>query len=232
MTPRALGLLHTVPALAGRFETLAAELAPGSRLVHLADPSLLATAIADGVTAELAERVAARLSYLAGLDVDAVLATCSSIGDCVDEAASRMTVPVLRVDRPMAAESVRRADGGRVAVLATLISTLEPTRRLVTSEARTAGVRVQADAQVVEGAAEARSAGDSERHDALVREAVARAAAAADVVVLAQASMADAVSGIDVGPTPVLSSPLSGLRAALATPEESPRETPRRGVSR
>jgi hypothetical protein len=110
--------------------------------------------------------------------------------------------------------------GGRIVVLATVVSTLEPTRRLVEREAELAGHRVTVDARVVAGAAAARSAGNVARHDDLVRTAVAEAVEQADVVVLAQASMADAVPQSPAADVPVLSSPVSGLRAAIRVQEQ------------
>jgi hypothetical protein len=124
-------------------------------------------------------------------------------------------VPLVRVDAAMAAEAVRRAaaGGGRVAVLATLAATLGPTSRLVeraaAADASATGVTV--DARVVAGAADARAAGDTASHDALIAEAVA-AERDADVIVLAQASMA---AGAGDDPR-VLTSPQSGAAAFVA----------------
>lgn len=212
-----LGLVHTVPALADSLTKLAAELADDVELVHVVDPSLLARAVAGGVSDDVSDATAAHVGYLAGLGVDAVLVTCSSIGACADLAAVDVDVPVLRIDRPMARRAVEivAAARGRVSALATLTSTLTPTERLLRDEARAQGAAVEVRAQVVEDAAAARSAGDQQRHDELVRQAVQDAAEASDVVVLAQASMADAAA--DVGSVPVLNSPRSGLEAALAT---------------
>jgi hypothetical protein len=219
--PLRLGLLHTVPALAGTFTALGTDLGADAELVHVVDASLLERAVAGGVTPDVDADVDAHVRRLAGLDVDAVLVTCSSIGESADRAGAGVAVPVLRVDRPMARRAVERATlpgaRGRVAVLATLASTLGPTRRLLEAEVAAARAAVAVEAEVVEGAADARAAGDGARHDSLVRAAVVAAAARSDVVVLAQASMADAWTARpgDVGDTEVLASPRSGLAAAL-----------------
>ncbi len=215
MTSR-LGLLHTVPALAVSFTALAAELDDDVELVHVVDASLLARAGSEGVTEELDAAVAAHVRHLAGRGTGAVLVTCSSIGECADAAADAVPVPVLRVDRPMArsAVDIAAAARGRITILATLGSTLTPTQRLLRSEAAGARSPVEVHAVLVDGAAAARAAGRQDRHDELVRESVREAAADSDVVVLAQASMATAVP--DTGDVPVLSSPRSGLQAALA----------------
>jgi len=166
-----------------------------------------------------------------------VLVTCSSIGEAVEEAAARLDVPVLRVDAAMAEEAVRRAadaasaggasaestPGGtadhrpsaRIAVLATNTATLGPTGRLLEREADRQGVRAEVSSEVVAGAAAARAAGDAAEHDRLVADAVRAAGADADVIVLAQASMADAaaLAGVDA---PVLTSPAGGVAALVA----------------
>ncbi|WP_432941999.1 aspartate/glutamate racemase family protein [Kribbella sp. CA-253562] len=205
-----VGLLHTVPALAGTFQDLVARQNPALRQVHVADAELLATAVREGVTEEVFARVRRHVRYLVEDGAAAVLVTCSSIGEAVEAAARDAEVPVLRVDAPMAEEAVRAAgDGGRIAVLATLQATLGPTGRLL--ERAAAGTGVTVAATVVEGAADARAAGDQDEHDRLVRAAVETAEA--DAIVLAQASMAQAVAGLDVR---TFTSPAGGVAALLA----------------
>ena len=217
MTARA-GLLHTVPGLAGTFQSAVLRRLPDAELVHLADPEMLATAVRTGVTPAVRERVARHLRYLVDAGADAVLVTCSSIGEAVEEAAQTLPVPILRVDAPMAAEAVElaadagRSAGrpGRIAVLATLAATLGPTGRLIERAAAEAASDVTVTARVVEGAVAARDAGDRAGHDRLIRQAVGEAEA--DVIVLAQASMAAAA--VDAGAVaPVLTSPEGGVGA-------------------
>jgi glutamate racemase len=217
VTARA-GLLHTVPALAGTFQAAVLRRVPDAELVHLADAQLLATAVRDGVTPAVRERVAQHLRFLVDTGAQALLVTCSSIGEAVEEAAQSLPVPVLRVDAPMAAEAVELAAGtgrsaarpGRIAVLATLAATLGPTGRLIERAAAATGADVLVTTLVVEGAVAARDSGDRATHDRLIQEAVR--AADADVIVLAQASMAAAA--VDAGSAaPVLTSPEGGVTA-------------------
>ncbi|WP_324649803.1 aspartate/glutamate racemase family protein [Georgenia sp. H159] len=227
--PLVVGLVHTVPALAGTFEQLLTAAAPTVRTIHVADAWLLRTAIDTGVDERVHERVAEHAAHLAGSGARAVLLTCSSIGETAAGAAERAGLPVVRVDEPMAHDAVDlavaagRAAGrpGRVAVLATLSSTLGPTGRLVDDAVTRSGARVTVTATVVEGAAAARAAGDHAGHDARVRAAVARCAEESDVVVLAQASMAAALDG-DTDGTPVLSSPSGGVGALLEAARGAP----------
>ncbi|MEV8213444.1 aspartate/glutamate racemase family protein [Leifsonia sp. NPDC077715] len=226
------GLLHTVPALAPTFDGLVADAVPGTSREHVVDAWMLETAIAEGVTPAVRERVAAHLRHLAESGADAILVTCSSIGEAAEEAAASLGVPVIRVDAAMAAEAARLASAAtgaqpRIAVLATNTATLGPTTRLIEREAAAQGVRATVTATVVDGAAAARAAGDQATHDRLIADAVRAAAnpaageAAAAVLVLAQASMAPAAesAGVDI---PVLTSPAGGVArlAEALTPSD------------
>jgi aspartate/glutamate racemase len=213
-----VGLLHTVPTLAETFDALVRAAGGDLRRVHVVDGWLLDTARRAGVTPAVRDAVVGHVRQLESLGADAVLVTCSSIGEAAEEAAASVRVPVVRVDAAMADEAVAIATGatarGRIAVLATLSSTLGPTGRLVERAARGAAHPVEVAAELVDGAAAAHDRGDRERVETLVAAAVTRAAAGADVVVLAQASMARAAAVADVS-VPVLSSPDGGVAALL-----------------
>ena len=213
----AVGLLHTVPTLAATFDGLLAPHRPDLRRIHVVDGWLLATARREGVTDAVRSGVGKHVRHLAAAGADAVLVTCSSIGEAAEAAAALVAVPVVRVDSAMADEAVAIAanGAGRIAVLATLESTLGPTGRLVERAAGRAGETLAVSAEVVAGAAEAADAGERSAVDALVAAAVGRAAASADVIVLAQASMAGAAEAAAVD-VPVLASPAGGVRTLLA----------------
>jgi aspartate/glutamate racemase len=210
-----IGFLHTVPALAPRFDADLASAVPGATAVHVVDAELLATAVRSGVDEDVDAAVAQHIAHLAREGADAVLVTCSSIGESVEKAAAAAAVPVVRVDARMADEAIAAAGpGGRIAVLATLEATLGPTGRILERAAAGSGRPPTVRATVVPDAASARAAGDLAHHDRLVADAVRTAAADADVIVLAQASMAPAADEAHVD-VPVLTSPASALRAVL-----------------
>ena len=209
-----VGVLHTVPALVPVFHELLTRLRGDLDIVHAADPALLSGAVAaGGVTDEVREGLAADLAALRDAGARTVLVTCSSIGEAAVDAATAVGIPIARVDAAMAQEAVDRAAAagsarggqGSILVLATLSATLGPTTRLI--ERAGAGREIAVEAFVVEGAATARAAGDQAGHDSLVSAAVRHAGA--DVIVLAQASMAPA-AGDDIR---VLTSPDSGAAA-------------------
>ena len=210
-----LALLHTVLSLPPVFAALADELLPGTELFHIVDESLLnVTRKTGALTSVTRRRVLGYLESAAEAGADLVLVTCSSIGPAVDAARDFVAVPVLRVDEAMADEAVKL--GSRVGVIATLTTTLEPTAALVERRARVAGRDVEVVSHVCDGAFEALQAGDRDRHDELVREGVRSLAAEADVIVLAQASMARVVDGLpdEERTVPSLSSPRLGVTRA------------------
>ncbi|MEU1365518.1 aspartate/glutamate racemase family protein [Streptomyces sp. NPDC005803] len=204
-----LALLHTSPVHVPVFDALRDSHHPGLVLRHLVHEDLLDRAGTLGPEA-VTDDVEALLSGAVADGATAVLCTCSTLGGVAESAGERLGVPVLRVDRPMAAAAVR---AGRVTVLAAHPATLEPTRALLAQEAARAG-EPERDVRtvLVEGAWERFEAGDHDGYLDLVA-AAADAVTDADVIVLAQASMAGAVTRA-VTRTPVLASPGPGLDAA------------------
>ncbi|MFE4964083.1 aspartate/glutamate racemase family protein [Streptomyces sp. NPDC056660] len=204
-----LALLHTSPLHIPVFEALRDEDHPGLELRHVVAPELLARARRTGPEA-VAPEVRAALERAAADGVRAVLCTCSTIGEVAERAADSVGVPIVRGDRPMAAAAV--AAGSRIAVLATVESTLAPTLALIEDEARRADRPIRARAQVVADAWTRFEDGDIEGCARLVA-AAADAVTDADVIVLAQASMTSA-QRLTTTTVPILSSPRPGLAAA------------------
>ncbi|MFE1996011.1 aspartate/glutamate racemase family protein [Streptomyces parvulus] len=206
-----LALLHTSPVHVPVFDALRDAAHPGLELRHHVHAELLERARREGPEA-VTEAVGDVLRRVVAQGARAVLCTCSTIGAVAESAAAG--VPVLRVDRPMAAAAV--AAGPRVVVLAALRSTLAPTAALVEQEAGRAGRPLLLRTRLVEGAWDRFEAGDTEGYLRLVAEAAeAVTADDTDVIVLAQASMAPARE-VARTPVPVLASPALGLAAGAA----------------
>lgn len=214
MTDRAtrVAFVHTVAGLVPRFRELSGELLPGAETFDVVDETLLREATAEGrVSLDVARRLFAHLAAAERHGADAIVVTCSSVGDVVDAARSFAGVPLLRIDQAMAEQAVER--GSRIGVLATLRSTLEPTAALIRRSASAAGREVEVRDRVCEGAFEALRDGETERHDDLVRAGLRELIGWAEVIVLAQASMARVVETLtaDERRTPILSSPRLGM---------------------
>ncbi|MDP0501136.1 MAG: aspartate/glutamate racemase family protein [Verrucomicrobiota bacterium JB022] len=206
--PKTLGFLHTSATLVPIFQDLAKTHLPGVETFHLSDDSLIKDVIRKGkLTPETARRVVDHVASAANAGADQILVTCSSIGRAVEAAAALTSVPVLRVDQPMADEAVRT--GKKIGVIATLPTTLDPTADLVERRAAVAGKQIELTARLCEGAFEALMSGDSATHDAKVAAALRELMEQVDVIVLAQASMARVVGTLSESErkVPILASP-------------------------
>lgn len=206
-----VGVLHTAPALCAEVNQIAKEQHIGARLLHIVDEGLLWTAMAEGTSDRLVQRVALQCSLAVASGAQAVLVSCSSLGSAVEQLRRQSPVPLLRIDEPMARQAVEL--GTRIGALATISSTLEPTAQLVERTARQAGKDVTVLSRLCQGAFEALRAGSTSEHDAAVLRALDELAPQVDVVVLAQASMSRVLDARDARPgdPPVLSSPQGGV---------------------
>jgi hypothetical protein len=211
---KTLTFLHTSPVHVATFDRLCSELAPGVPVRHIVDESLLQEAREAGrITPELAHRVADTVLEAVEAGAGTVLCTCSTIGGCAEAAGQGAARPVMRVDRAMAEEAV--ALGSRIVVAAALASTVEATRELINDAAAKAGRQIMITIVVCEAAWAHFERGDQALYLQAIAEALRAAAGDCDVIVLAQASMADAAALCADLPVPILSSPRLGLQAAL-----------------
>jgi len=210
--PPTLGFLHTAHLHVATFDALTQVHAPGVTVRHRVEPTLLTRAMSGQ---DVRADVEAALRVLADGGATTIVCTCVTIGSL----AENTDVPgctVLRVDRPAAAEAVRL--GRHILMVFALDSARATGVELVTQEAQAAlasGVRVTP--LLVDGAWSAFTSGDVSRYDDEVEAAVrtAQAEHAADLVLLAQASMAPVAPRLaDLG-VPVLAIPRLAVEAAL-----------------
>ena len=209
-----IACLHTADSNIAVFESARAALGwPEGRLIHHVRPDLLAAAeAAGGLTGGLAVATRAVLAELR-TQAPVVLLTCSTLGPAV--AGTALTF--LRTDAALARAAV--AEGGRVAVLCAVASTLAATGDLFRAAARSTGASI--DLQLVEGAWDLFKAGRRDLYLQVVAQAADQARRdGAYTVALAQASMAGASELTRLAPQP-LTSPLAGLTAAGAILEAS-----------
>lgn len=145
-----LAFVHTVPGLVPTFADLARASLPGWETFNIVDESLLRNTIRTGrLTEATMRRVAGHVWSAVDAGADAVLVTCSSIGPAVDATRPLCPVPLFRIDEAMADRAV--ATGPRIGVLATLNSTLAPTRDLIARRAEEAGQPVEILDDVCQG---------------------------------------------------------------------------------
>lgn len=209
-----IGFLHTAAVHEATFDALVAEAAPTATTVVVVDDSLLADAREHGPSADRVQAgIRAALATLAASGADVIVCTCSTIAGEAETIGAGSAVPVVRIDRPLAVAAV--AAGHRIAVVAAVESTVAPTTELLESVAADAGVTVTLTPVLCTDAWARFEAGDPEGYLDAVATAARDAAADHDVVVLAQASMAGAITRVDAT-VPVLASPASAVAHALA----------------
>ncbi|CAM3886683.1 aspartate/glutamate racemase family protein [Janibacter anophelis] len=205
-----LGFLHTSPVHVPVFDRLVTLGDADADPRHIVEEALLRDARAQGPRA-VRTRVEEHLAALRDEGAEIICCTCSTIGDVAERAA--FDVPVFRVDRPMAVRAIEL--GPRIGVVVALESTIAPTRALLHDAATTAHRRIEESIVIADRAWDSFERGD---HDGYLVEIAATARALAcrtDVIVLAQASMADAEPLLTDLAVPVLTSPASAVAHML-----------------
>lgn len=184
---------------------------PEVEMINIIDDSLLEEALANGAaTHAVAARMSGYYQNLQAMGCICALNQCSSVGEASDIAAAQVDMPIFKIDRPMARKAAEL--GERIAVIATACSTVEPSSRLVETEAAKLGKRVTVDRCFVEGAYDfLLKTGDKQRHNQMVVAKVEQAAKDHDVIVLAQGSMYHLMPLLAHIEVPVLTSLESGV---------------------
>jgi aspartate/glutamate racemase len=207
-------IIHTSAVSMTELLRLFAELAPEVTVRNIMDDSLLPEVIENGgVTDAVAQRIAAyaKMAELAGADL--IFTQCSSVGEAADKAAEGVVVPLVKIDERMA--EVACETGRRIGVIATLMTTLGPTSRLVQRTAERMGKQIEIVERLCEGAFDKLIAGDRRGHNAMVLEGIHELAEQVDVVVCAQGSMMALLDELGETKVPVLTSPRLGVEKAV-----------------
>ncbi len=210
-----LAFLHTLDANVSAFEDLVRASGSDCVVAHRVDESVLKDVFVKGAMDEgIEERIRTDLSELVDDGADLVVCTCSSIGAVAEAMNASSTVEIQRIDRAMADEAVRVGD--RIVLAASLSSTLGPTRELLESSASRLAKSISVKEVVIADAWKYFEAGDRSGYVEAIAKGLEAEIASGDVIVLAQASMADAARLVSDCPIPILSSPGLGVDRALA----------------
>jgi len=184
--------LHTSAALLERIKALWAKYGIPGKLVNIIDDSLIWEVIKnDGAIVETRQRLLQYAKAAEALHADYILNTCSSVGLVADMIQPFCSIPIIKIDLPMARIAASKVSvGGIIGVLATLPTTLPPTASLVEAELRNAGKSAKVERFVATGAFQKLMAGQRAEHDEIVISKAVEVAKNVDVLVLAQGSMA------------------------------------------
>ena len=99
--PATLTLLPTSPIHIPTFDALIKDQASDIPIAHIVGEDFLTAVREKEISPELTQRLHDKI-----LAASVVLCTCSSIGGCVESADHLTAVPVILVDRPMAATAM------------------------------------------------------------------------------------------------------------------------------
>lgn len=193
------------------------QVGEGAEIVSYKDPSIISeVAAANYVNPAPAARLVSMYMQAVQDGADVILNNCSSVGEVADACqslAKYIGVPIVRIDEEMCREAVKQ--GKRIGVMATLSSTLVPTKNTVLRLAREMNKPVEMVDVLVEGGFGL----DQEQFKELMTKYAGEVADKVDVLLFAQGSMAYCEEYIhDKYNKTVLSSPRFGaiaLREAL-----------------
>lgn len=213
-----IAMLHTSSATLAMVQQLIADIMPEVEVMHLVEESMIKQVMkAGGVTPNIAARIADYVHIAEKADCDIFITACSSIGTAVEQCQFLTPLQLARIDSAMVKEAIEK--GERIAVLATVATTLKPTLDYVQRKIQESGKPRAVTPILMEEAFHALLAGEMDTHDRIVADGLKTAFSQADVVILAQASMARVLQQLPTPPVPVLTSPESGIRWLKALAE-------------
>jgi hypothetical protein len=224
MTAPRIALIHATALAVEPVNRAFERLWPEARRMNLMDDSLSADLARDGrLSAAMIGRFERLALYARDCGCDGILFTCSAFGPAIEAAGRACALPTLKPNEAMFAQAV--ALGGRAALVATFEPSVAPMRAEFEALQRAAGRPADLQTALVPGAMQQLAAGDAAAHDAAVARTVG-ALGTADVVMLAQFSMARAASAAQAATrATVLTSPdcaVQAMQRALAPPALTP----------
>lgn len=204
-------------SFAKREDTIAylEEHLPGIRIDFITDSSLLPDIrLAGEPTQAVIQRMTLYAMAADAMGADLILNSCSTVGEVADLYAQVVSVPVIKIDGPMAKQAAEL--GNKIALIATLPTTLGPSRRAIERYSRKLGREITFTEFLDQPAWEALAAGDSKRHNEILIESIHKLDEQGyDAIVMAQVSMRALLPDLKGIRTPVLCSFYTGLDAVI-----------------
>ncbi len=205
-------IFHTSTGTLALMQALTKDIMPDVEIMHIVEESMIKDVMKNGgPTPEINARIAAYVecANLAGCRI--FMTACSSIGGSVEQCQFVSKIPVMRIDEAMTMEAIDSAK--RIAVLATVETTLNPTLAFIRRKAVESDKAIDIEPTLMAEAFKAFLAGELDTHDSIVAKGIEAALRKkCDVIVLAQASMARVLEKTGPLPVPVLTSPERGIR--------------------
>jgi Asp/Glu/hydantoin racemase len=216
-----VGFVHTGVAIAAMIKPMMAERLPGVSSFHIVDDILIQDLLQTGqMTPSILRRLCRQVELAEEAGAELIMVTCSSIAPGVDVARRMVSVPVMKIDEPMAEKAISLSD--RIGVLATAKTTMGPSVKLIEDKASETGTKVTIHSVLSADAFDCFLQGHMEAHDRIVKEAASKLVGKVGVAVLAQASMGHLAGAIEgILKVPVLTSPGLAMDALVKRVKES-----------
>jgi Asp/Glu/hydantoin racemase len=210
-----IGFVHTGVAIADMFKPMIAERLPGVSTFHIVDDSLIQDLLQEEkFTPSILKRLCNQVELAEEAGADLIMVTCSSTAPGVDVARKMVSVPVMKIDEPMAEKAVSLSD--KIGVMATAKTTMVPSINLIKEKAAEAKKKVTIHQTLSPEAFDCFLKGDMQTHDRIVKDAARQLKDKVGVIVLAQASMGHLSENIqDITGVPVLKSPPLAMDALV-----------------
>ena len=207
--------IHTSNVSYYDLKDLFSKYGPDVEYHNIVDDSLLDEVKANGhITPAIISRMCQYFKIAESLGADLIFNQCSSVGEAADIAAKCVNIPVVKIDEAMAEKAV--SIGNKIAVIATVASTVAPSTRLVETKAKLLNKDCKVDPILVDGALDIlMKEKNVEKHNKLVIDAINSASKDHDVIVLAQGSMTAILPYLGETKVPVLTSPEIGVIKAI-----------------
>ncbi|WP_299295394.1 aspartate/glutamate racemase family protein [uncultured Tateyamaria sp.] len=205
-----IALIHATRVAIDPIEAAATVLWPEAETISILEEGLsVDRQKTRELSGDMLRRIVDLTRYAEASQADGVLFTCSAFGAAIDRANAEACIPVMKPNEAMFDAAF--AHGDRVA----MIYTFAPAAAGMEEEFREAARERGSDAEITsyfcDGALEAKRAGDDTTHNRLIAQ-TARTIEGADVVLLAQFSMAGAAGDVrSATSVPVLTSPEAAL---------------------
>lgn len=206
-----VAVIHTFLYSVEDLKKLFKDKLPEVEMINIIDDSLLQESLINkGMTRAVVRRITQYALIAESMGVDAILNQCSSVGEAVDIVRNIINIPYVKIDEPMARQAVKL--GSKIAVIATAISTIEPSTRLVENVAKQMNINVVVKKYFAAGAYEALlQENNRDKHNRIVIDTIEKASKENDVIVLAQGSMYHLLPLLKQIQIPILTSLESGV---------------------
>ena len=205
-----VALIHATKVAIDPIEEAVAKLWPEAETISILEEGLsVDRAKSAELSGDLVRRIVDLSRYAETAGADGVLFTCSAFGSAIERADFESNIPVMKPNEAMFDTAFSHGD--RVVMLYTFPPAAGGMEDEFRDAAREKGSTAQISSIFCDGALDAKKAGDDGTHNRLIADTAATVEDA-DVILLAQFSMAGAVDAVRARTDiPVLTSPEAAI---------------------